>query len=160
MDFLERIQSKSSSVKTRYAFLGAGFVTVAIALVWMSTIPARFAQVSLNTEVKDEKAPSLGELVNNTKNQLGNVIDSVDGIDETNTEPTNMDSLNMQKSFTPSETSGEAGNVQTVQIASTGTTTSETPIPVLTNEQETHQVLETPKSEGRVILIGTTTSNQ
>jgi hypothetical protein len=165
MDFLERIQSKPRGVKTRYAILTAGFITGAIALVWMSTIPARFAEVALNTSKEGEtEKPSLGELMNDTKSQLGNVIESIDGVKEEQVPETNMDALSMPVA---GDTTGSAlGETLTPEpnavpsTTATSTTSSETSMPVLTDKQETHQVLETQTGSGKTILIGTTTSSQ
>lgn len=50
MDFLSGLQSKSSQVKTTYAFVFSGVITGIIALVWVSTIPARFSDVPQKEE--------------------------------------------------------------------------------------------------------------
>ena len=69
MSFLQNLDAKSSATKGRYAFAFAAAITGAIAIVWISTIPARFAQVS----PMGKQDPN--GFVNDTKTQLGNVVD-------------------------------------------------------------------------------------
>jgi hypothetical protein len=45
MDFLTRIRSKSPHVRVQYAVGTAGLVTGIIMVIWLSTIPARFADL-------------------------------------------------------------------------------------------------------------------
>ena len=45
MDFLTRIRSKSPHVRVQYALGTAGLVTGIIMVIWLSTIPARFADL-------------------------------------------------------------------------------------------------------------------
>ncbi len=163
MDFLERIQSKPSNVKTQYAFGVASAITVIIAIVWMSTIPARFSEVSLKqTDSKEEKA-NLGDLVNDTKNQLGNVIGSVENLSDTPSEPTNMDAINMEAPATqeivPSAIGG-GGEIVQRAVPTTTPVQENIPPPTPTTTEVTAPVVEdTPQNPPRVILIGTSTTS-
>lgn len=46
MDWILRLQKKSPQVKSQTAFIAAGVCTGIIALVWMTTLPARLATVA------------------------------------------------------------------------------------------------------------------
>lgn len=79
MSFWINVQSKSSAVKAQYAFGIAGVITGLMAIVWISTIPARFTGVAPQEELTtDGNAQNFQQLFNNSKDQLGNVIESIE----------------------------------------------------------------------------------
>lgn len=152
MSLLRRIQEKDSGAKARYAFAGATIVTGLIALVWASTLPARFSGVvSLDGEdaealdAFEESTQEIGSAVTNTKSQLGNLIQGVreESQQMKEEENTTYDTI-VNDEVTPSETVIENEHEPVVQE----------PVPVEKKEEEV--ILPTP--EPRVILIGTTTS--
>ena len=55
MSILARLKEKPSHVKTQYAFTGAIVVTGLIALVWTTTLPARFGAVTATMDSIEEK---------------------------------------------------------------------------------------------------------
>ncbi len=78
MSLLTRIQAKSKNVKTQYAFFGACAITGMIGIVWVSTLPARFTEVKpveVAGETESVNTNDFGEILSETKNQLGNIID-------------------------------------------------------------------------------------
>lgn len=77
MSFLRDLQSKSQTAKAHYAFGFASMVTGLIALVWMSTIPARFAETSvqMNTFTEDVQEHDATAFLQTAKSQLGTIID-------------------------------------------------------------------------------------
>ena len=152
MDFWARIQSKPSSVKTQYSFLVAGLVTGVITMVWVSTLPARFSQMAVSNEINSEDSEdSLGfsDLLNNTKSQLGNIIDTTkESIAEDSLTTESLDSLGAP--------SLSEGNVENEIVAPTSTTSVATVESVATTSSETSPEAKAPK----MILIGTTTSQK
>ncbi len=99
MSFLFDLQSKSSATKARYAFVFASLVTGFIAIVWFTTIPARFSEVK--SEEKKEGGTQ-ADFLNDTKSQLGNIVNWDQGKTEASPEeaPTNvapnMEQLNLE----------------------------------------------------------------
>lgn len=53
MNFLERLKNKPSYVKTQYAFTGAILVTGVIALMWTTTLPARFGAITASIDTAE-----------------------------------------------------------------------------------------------------------
>ncbi len=97
MSFLKNLQSKSSSTKAQYALAISGVVTGFIAIVWVSTLPAHFSEMTGTEIVQKEESESFLEVFNDAKSQLGNVIDwnedtqSIDDAPQYETD--NMDAL-------------------------------------------------------------------
>lgn len=138
---------KSSETKVHYALLVAGTVTGLIGVFWVSTLPARFAEIgSVETEVvSEDDSKSFSDLFSDTKAQLGNIIEGVTPEETLPPDQTNnMDSLNMDD-FTI-EPDGEAEPASTREPVPSK--------PVVTKE--------VPDSGGgpKVILIATSTSQK
>ncbi len=79
MDFLDRLRALPGDSKKRYAFFAALIVTSIIALMWAIALPARFEET---VTTSDSTAPgdsqdTVPELIEEGKNQIGSVIDSV-----------------------------------------------------------------------------------
>lgn len=152
MDFWSRIQSKSSGVKTQYAFLVAGLVTGIIGVVWVSTLPARFSQMTASSETSlEDSEDSLGfdDLINDTKSQLGSIIDTTkEGLEENVQPTTNLDSLG-------------APSVSEEEVSESGipASTSTEPVAIIEPVATTTETQEESKAP-RMILIGTTTSQK
>ena len=82
MEFLQTIRKKSNATKSGYAFFIATFLTFVIAGIWVTALPARFAQIG-SVDVTEAIEPntaeegSLGSLLGSSKEQLGAILDSV-----------------------------------------------------------------------------------
>lgn len=79
MSFLTNLQSKSSTVKGQFAFVFASVITGLIGIVWMSTVPARFSEVTAknvqnNAQVKSADTQNTNEFFDTAKAQLGNLF--------------------------------------------------------------------------------------
>ncbi len=144
MSFLKHIQAKPKEVKVRYAFLGSCVITGMIGVVWASTLPARFTEmkpVEMAEETESTDTNDFGEILSETKNQLGNIIDW--NTEETPTEAalpedSALGALNEEPSTPP-----EPERVETVS-------------PQETFEEKTSITNPSP----RVILIATTTDQK
>lgn len=154
MGFLSRIQEKNSDTKTWYAFFGATVVTGLIALVWVSTLPARFSGgISLDAkdtealDMLDESTEEIGSVVSDTKSQLGNLIQGMreESQQIMEGENTALDTMVTDEVAVP----GMATESESVPFAPE-------PAPIVEKEEEAPL----PTPEPRVILIGTTTSQK
>lgn len=137
MKILEYLQSRPRAVRAQYAALIAGIATGAIALVWVSTIPSRFAE----TPVPEREDDGLSELIADTKTQLGNVIGAGDA-----SQANIGENLNRLGGTGIGETSGAPG---TPASSSAGTVTGEKRV-----------LIEPAKIVPKTILIGTTTDSE
>jgi cytoskeletal protein RodZ len=167
MSFFSKLQSKSSATKTRFALAVASGATGILAIIWLSTLPARFAETT--PQVSNESDTGLQDFFSETKNQLGNVLDSVKSVDgETSPQETsNLNSLNMNSdtnTAAPATPSEPVSNVGIDNTAAEPAPAPASPPAASTSapEQkpaENEPKNETPPSPPKVILIGTTTSN-
>lgn len=173
MRFWEHLESKSSSVKSQYAFGVASVVTILIAVVWASTLPARFAQKGPSEVTTEKETKGFSELFSDTKNQLGNIVQSTKKSDEPKVETASLDALNTdalsEESATLDGSLGTTESTVTTQETSTGgppaentirenNVLSESPIMPsnsLTMSSSTQSNVPVPP---RIILIGTTTN--
>ena len=76
MDILNRIQAKDSAAKAQIALMSAGVVTGIIALIWISTLPARIGNtISLDgkNHAGEESKSGLSSIFGDAKNQLGSL---------------------------------------------------------------------------------------
>lgn len=64
--FIKHLQKQPREVKSHAAFIGAIAVTVLVAFVWMTTLPARFSTVAEGIDVRDNVA----ELAESVKSEL------------------------------------------------------------------------------------------
>lgn len=79
MSLLGRIRTKSKEERAWYSFLVASITTGIIAIVWVTTIPARFTPHVLTLTEKQEKedTPSgVSSIFDSVKNQFANTIAS------------------------------------------------------------------------------------
>lgn len=124
MEFLKRIQSKSSETKAKYAFAFALSVTIIIAVVWTTTLPARFSEITQKSaSTAEETSDSLSGFFDEVNNQAASLGELKEEIQE-QVKTANLDALN----FTGTTTATSSEN---------GTTTPE--------EQNTENVFETPE---------------
>ncbi len=89
MEFLERIRRKPDQVKARYAFGGALGATLLVGLVWSLSLPARFAEIGDAEIPFAASAESITDIIEDTKTQMGNAIESTDPYGELNTSSVN-----------------------------------------------------------------------
>lgn len=76
----ERIRRNNNSTKAQYALITASVVTGVIALVWVSTLPARFQTISIDSDVNDapeQEANDIDSFIQDAKSQLGNIVEGV-----------------------------------------------------------------------------------
>jgi hypothetical protein len=151
MGFISRLKEKPSHVKTQYAFVGAVVVTGAIALVWTTTLPARFGAISASLETVEENVD-----VASVQDGLGALLKK----QELGGEPT--ESANTE-TYTNTEPEGALGGLTDWSEPMVATTTNAPDHGVVTNPPSPTQVpsatttppVTAPKPT--VILIGTTT---
>lgn len=77
MNMWEKIDAQSRDTKAQYAFIIATAVTGVIAIFWMLSLSTRFADIKLRTGTGEIVNEDLNGLITGTRDQLGNVIDSV-----------------------------------------------------------------------------------
>ena len=178
MRFWEHLESKSSSVKSQYAFGVASVITILIALVWVSTLPARFAQKGPSEVTTEKETKGFSELFSDTKNQLGNIVQSTKKSDEPKVETASLDALNTdtlpEENATLDGSLGTMESTVTTQETSTGRPPAENTI-IENNVIENNVLSESPIMPSnnlitssstqtnvpvspRIILIGTTTN--
>lgn len=161
MKFFEWLRSGSSDEKSRYAFGFAGSITLIITVIWATSLPTRFAQVSDSMKSRiDTNSASIGEsvsdIIQNAQDQALVPTDNTgtDGGINTNTPDPNVSALD-QLTFNPDDASNTA--TETIQNTSTSTTTSITPFQNTATSSGVKDDSMSPKSE--IILIATS-SNQ
>lgn len=137
MSLLRRIQSKPSIVKAHYAIAIAGLFTGIVAIIWVSTLPARLNNLSEGARVEKESS-SIKDFFSETKTQLGAIIEWDENsasapiseptpIEEPQHEPVSSALSNMSMSTdTPSEASTSTPQKnETPRVVLIATTTRE-----------------------------------
>lgn len=176
MEILEHIHTKDRQKRAQLAVVVAGSITGVIALIWVSTLPARLGEtIALDiTEDADSEPASevvkekgFGDIFSDTKSQLGNIFQS------------NKEALQNAKQEIEKDSSLEQLSVQG-QEASVIESTDEVPVSLDTESTfittppdpttTAYAPLSTTTTEGepipqiapapRIILIGTTTSQK
>jgi hypothetical protein len=140
MSFLDHIRSKPREVRVSYAFGFAAVITGLIAVVWGSTLPARFSPPS--SEDVSEK-DSFGGFLDKTKSQLGSLIQTDAALENPNTLP----------EPDPDSALGQLGSrvANTDEVSASLNEVSRT-------EEKPAILIEERKS--KIILIATTTSQK
>lgn len=172
MGILEYIHSTNKQKRAQFSVLVAGGITGVIALIWISTIPARMGDsIALNnldadTEPSPEEVEKkdIGSAISDTKSQLGSLFES------------NKKALQDIKNEFEEDTPGEQGTTQnqeasviegvadvsTAPTAMNSVTVSSDQGTGGNNSESTTSPLSDPiphvDTTPRVILIGTTTS--
>lgn len=142
MGLLEHIRSQKRETRGRYALLLAAGITMAIALIWVSTIPARMSGESVSIE-KETQPFAFDDIIGDVQDQMANTIGSMKEPDPIET--SNMDALSF----------GEDGGYVEEEEATTAPKVEE-PVTIAATSTDSTRVYETP--EPKVILIGTTTA--
>lgn len=163
MNLWEHLESKSSAIKAQYAFGVASVVTILIAVVWMSTLPAHFSQKFAPEVEKKEDSKGFSEILSDTKNQLGNIIEGTKKTDVPQVETSNMNALNGD--LLPDESDVASGSTETLQIDSATPEVSTPSVRTLVENEASVQIESasveiTTQASPRVILIGTTTNRE
>jgi hypothetical protein len=139
MSFFEHLRVKPSHVKAHYSFGIAGIITGIIAIVWVSTLPARFDTVTQKAEVQEEK--DFGSFITEAKSELGNLINwNGEAIDQT------------MKQIDPDSALGKLGTNDSTQPSEGFVVEENTDV----KDQKGQEI----KQENRVILIATTTASK
>lgn len=147
MEFIRRLRSKPSHVRTRYAFLLSGAITGIITMFWMSSLPAQLSELSAASDETPttEEESGLSDLLGETRDQFGTIIESTKELEEiTSGNPSNLGSL---------------GNPETT-VESEGEQNVETPAPAQKPVPTTPKTAPPSNTGPRTVLIGTTTISQ
>lgn len=157
VSFFKTLQEKDKATKAHFAFAVAIGITGIVGLIWLTTLPARFAALSEVEEVavKEIKASgtnagdSFGSIATGARTQMASLVDAFKGLTETfkkaEEEVPGVTTLDTSEFYTPSTV--------TEEIPPEETTTAATTSP----DQATTTTPKIDKTE-RIILIGTTTT--
>ena len=170
MGILRNVHEKDSAAKMQFSLLVSGVVTGLIALVWVSTLPARIGNtISLGKQEQEqalkesanrESEGGLGSLIGETKNQLGSLMEWKKKL-ENETAPEPDSAMNSFMDEIPTE-----NTAPTVLESFSTTTTSEAtstptePAPPLATTTPIEVVPVEPAPPPKIILIGTSTSQK
>ncbi len=156
MSILKRIQEKDPTAKAQFTLLASGVITGLIALVWMTTLPARIGNtISLDGKdhPEEQNEGGLGSIIGEAKNQLGSLSEWKEQLDE-QVEPAPDTALGSLMDEVPTETTPSSA----VEVPPVSTTTPsvsvETPVATTTPDV----VPEVPAPPPKMILIGTSTN--
>lgn len=145
MGLLEHIRSKERATRGRYALSFAAGITLCIALIWMSTIPAR-----LNSDTAPQKKAAesfaFDEILGSMQDQMANVIGSVA---KEEIETPNLDSISFGEGAAIADDMHEEVPVADVAVP---------PVSPVAASTSTDSAYIYEKPEPKVILIGTTTA--
>ncbi len=184
MSLLEHMHNKPHYVRRHYALLISFIITGIIAGIWVTTLPSRFAERPLTPKLpeKSEEVRELGDLLKDTKSQLGTVIETQKEIAKNLDEAKNLESLAIENAFLSTSTPATSTAATLVSTTSamnalyaptTQDNSTVIPIPesseVIEVKTPPAQVapfggegkviqIETRKIQNNTILIGTTTS--
>jgi hypothetical protein len=166
MALLERIRTKPSQVKTQIALAGAFSLTFVVALVWMTTVPARLGDMKavVATEGSGETANVI-EGFDTFLEQMGTRVQG-EGTNEA-TNPTAPDTTSDNYSNTALDSLGTwneqpVGEALPPTTTPLGTTNENPPTTPQNNPGEASfgtTTVTNPAPKPTVILIGTTTKN-
>ncbi|GEM_PF-1760804 len=153
MGFITRIQSKSPESRALYGFWIASVVTGSIALVWLTTVPAKLSNVSSEDAVP---IGDLGDVINDAKQQAATVVESTEDVSrETEAEETLSRLIELREK---NEATIMATTTEVNSVVEDGATTTDTISPVEADNDVNIVVEEEKEPAKRVILIGTTTT--
>ncbi|QQR65385.1 hypothetical protein IPH92_02290 [Candidatus Kaiserbacteria bacterium] len=166
MGIFKRVQEKDPIAKTQFSLLAAGVMTGLIALVWVSTLPARIGDtISVDkqqraNEESEESEGGLNSLIGETKNQLGSLMEWKEKL-ESETSPESDPAEDSILDEVPTENTSSLA-LESLSVATTSEATS-TPIesaPLLATSTPIEVVPVEPAPPPKIILIGTTTSQK
>ena len=164
MSLLGRIRTKPKEERVRYSFLVASITTGIIAMVWMTTIPARFTTHAITLTHKQEKkdTPSgVSSIFDSVKDQFANTIASQEKkVDTTASEEVHAESGGDNVSSDSALTNlASSPSLSTSSPATTTDTSINTEVVSTQDITATTSAVETVMTPPppRIILIGTTT---
>lgn len=132
----------------------ASSITAIIAVVWVSTIPARFAHIKATAVIKQNDGSDIGSLLNTSKDQLGNVIESIKDVPDT----LNEDGIENIPEQHDANASLDTLDIHAVRQATNDDTTISSTSTTTTSEKSVATTTQYVPPIPRVVLIGTSTS--
>lgn len=156
MSFFKNLQEKDRVTQANFAFVVAVGISGIIGLVWLTTLPARFASIAEVEEIAatESESPetnmgdSFGSIASGVRSQAASLGDAFKGLAKTFTqaeqEVPGVSTLDTSAFYTPSEVTEEMSSEGKAPTATTSVEYATT----------------TPKIDKaeRIILIGTTTT--
>lgn len=167
MRILEQIHKKDKEKKAQFSLAVAGGITSIIALVWITTLPARFGETISLSDIGTEEGQStevaekegIGSFISDTKSQLGNIFESnKDAIQEEKQALDDKSSLG-QLSAQEQQASVINGVPEGTMNLDTASTTINTFPEQKTTEYAPESTTTPTPIAPRIILIGTTSSH-
>ncbi len=144
MEFLERLRKKPQHVRARVAFGSAVGITAIIALVWSTTLPARFANLGSTLDEGTQEAAAIQGGFDTVLQNMGENLETA--MEEEKEENVEVDTYTIDQS---------AGSMTNLEGWDTeGSQEPEPTAPSEVKEEEAEAVQSPP--QGQVILIGTT----
>jgi len=152
---LHDLQTKPKSIKARYAIIGACVFTGLIGIVWVSTLPARFASMGdapASKQVETENTSAFKGLFDNTKRQFDTLFATVGEAIEGEAEMEQIAEGSALGALAPETASTSSGGEQSLSTEESGTKSD------LESSFEARLEAQTPgtTSSPRVIYIATT----
>ncbi|MFT5037353.1 MAG: hypothetical protein ACI9VM_000933 [Candidatus Azotimanducaceae bacterium] len=77
MGFIENLRKKPKVVRNQYAFFGAAIFTLAIALVWAVSIPAKLATIGGESEEDQDNKGAFSQFLSEAKDNFAAAFESV-----------------------------------------------------------------------------------
>ncbi len=162
MSLLGRIRTKPKEVRVRYSFLVASITTGIIAMVWMTTIPARFTVNTLTQKQEKKDTPSgVSSIFDSIKDQFANTIESQKKLADTTAgeekqEGSEGDNVSSDSALTNLTSSPSLSTSSPATTTDTSINTEVVSTQHITATTSAVETVVTP-SLPRIILIGTTT---
>jgi len=157
MSVFERLRNRPTHEKARYAFLGASVATLLIAGVWVTTIPARFTQISVSVDSAETQTGAV-------RAGFGDFMNGIDDI-VTEAEIDQLGGNTLENEEVPRETQGALEGLMEWKANEVATSTAFVPVATTTRDvlppplvsTGTETVSDVPVAKPRIIQIGTTT---
>jgi hypothetical protein len=159
MNIFKRIQEKSQIEKSNFSLIVSGLITGLVALVWISTLPARIGEISLDrkSDAHDESKKGISEIIGDAKNQLGSLSEWKNQLD-TQGEVVSDSAMDSVSNDVPVENAPDSA----LGSLSSGTTNASSSVlaeSVPTPATTTSEVV-SPEPPPKMILIGTSTTQK
>lgn len=163
MSILKRIQEKDPIAKAQFSLLASGVVTGLIALVWVTTLPARIGNsISLDGKdyTKEQTEGGLGSIIGEAKNQLGSLADWKEQLEE-QSEPNPDSAMGSLMDEVPQEDTPPLASDSLLVGTTTETVSPPMELAPTPTATATPAVAPTePVPPPKMILIGTSTSQK
>jgi hypothetical protein len=167
-EHLNNIRKKPKAVRSQYAMVAASVFTGVLALLWVTTLPGRFAVENVDPYVQqqmaaaavaEEERPDVKALFASLRDGMAALIFKTEPEEEvvpedTETKTIDIDALLRESAEAPTEMPEDAAMAATSSAGvATSTSSESTPQPTTATTTPTTPV-------GEVILIGTTSSQK